>query len=67
MKKKIKMKKKIRDLTTEECRKICENKECAECPFIHVLCNPESPNGWIHHQELYSDLFLDQEVEIEDE
>lgn len=54
---KKKMKKKIRDLSTEECRKICEDKECAECPFIHVLCNPESPNGWIHHQELYSDLF----------
>ena len=38
-----------------------------ECPFIHVLCGPESPNSWIHHQELYSDLFLDQEVEVEDD
>ena len=61
------MKKKIRDLTTEECRKICEGRDCGDCPFLHVLCGPESPNSWIHHQELYSDLFLDQEVEVEDD
>lgn len=61
------MKKKIRDLTTEECGKICEGRDCGECPFIYVLCSPESPNSWIRHKELYSDLFLDQEVEIEDE
>ena len=61
------MKKKIRDLTTEECRKICDDRDCMECPFIHVLCSPESPNSWIHHQELYSDLFLDQEVEVEND
>ena len=60
-------KKKIRDLSTEECRKICEDRDCMDCPFIHVLCGPESPNSWIHHQELYSDLFLDQEVEVEDD
>ena len=63
----VNMKKKIRDLSTEECRKICEDRDCIECPFIHVLCGPESPNSWIHHQELYSDLFLDQEVEVEDD
>lgn len=64
------MKKKIRDLTTYECRKFFEDRDCTDCrdcPFIHVLCGPESPDSWIHHQELYSDLFLDQEVEIEDE
>ena len=61
------MKKKIRDLSTEECRKICGDEDCSTCPFVYVLCRPESPNSWIHHQELYSDLFLDQEVEVEDE
>ncbi len=64
------MKKKIRDLTIEECKKICDERDCMDCmncPFIHVLCGPESPNSWIHHQELYSDLFLNKEVEVEDE
>lgn len=32
------MKKKIRDLTTEECRKICEDKDCSKCPFVYVIC-----------------------------
>lgn len=61
------MKKKIRDLTTEECRKFCEDIDCINCPFIYVACRPGDPDSWIHHQELYSDLFLDQEVEIEDD
>ena len=61
------MKKKIRDLSTEECRKICEDIDCMDCPFLRVLCNPRSEQCWIHHQELYSDLFLDQEVEVEDD
>ena len=61
------MKKKIRDLSIADCRNICEARDCLECPFIPVLCGPESPNNWIHHQELYSDLFLDQEVEVVDE
>ena len=61
------MKKKIRDLSTEECKIICENRDCRDCPFLHVLCGPESPNSWIPYQELYPDLFLDQEVELENE
>ena len=61
------MKKKIRDLSIEECRKICRDRDCMDCPFIYVLCRPDSPTSWIYHQELYSDLFLDQEVEIEDD
>ena len=61
------MKKKIRDLSTEECRKICGDRDCMDCPFLYVLCRPDSPNSWIYHQELYSDLFLDQEVELEDD
>ena len=61
------MKKKIRDLTTEECKKICEDRYWMGCPFLYVLCVPESPNSWIPYQELYPDLFLDQEVEVEDD
>ena len=61
------MKKKIRDLTIEECKKFCEDKDCSKCPFVYVICNPTSYNSWIYHQELYSDGFLDQEVEVEND
>ena len=39
------MKKKIRDLSTEECRKICEDRDCMDCPFLYVICNPTSENN----------------------
>src|SRR5574344_1644958 len=55
------MKKKIRDLTSEEYRewklKNCSN--CLDCPFNYVNCKM-----WVNHKYMYSNKFLDQEVDI---
>ena len=64
------MKKKIRDLTLEEYKKFCikYNDVCEKCPFRLVVCCITSNNLWINHKDIYSDKFLDQEIEVlEDE
>lgn len=64
MKKKIK----LRDLTEEQYWKY--NKKgcyttCDKCMFRLVNCTNHDEDCWIHHKDLYSDKFLDQEIEIE--
>ena len=59
------MKKKIRDLTIEECKKFCGGGIYANCPFEYILCNTNSYNCLLH--QVNADLFLDQEVEVEDD
>lgn len=63
---KLPKKKKLRDLTVEEYRqwknKNCDG-ECNKCLFNLVQCYV-ADNGWVNHKDLYSDKFLDQEVEI---
>lgn len=64
MKKKIK----LRDLTEEQYWKY--NKKgcyttCDKCMFRLVNCTNRDENCWIYHKDLYSDKFLDQEIEIE--
>ena len=59
---------KLRDLTEEQYReyeKDCEKRICAECPFHDVECDSKYDNCWFKHKDLYSDKFLDREVEIE--
>ena len=62
-------KKKLRDLTLEEYKK-WSNKKCASytfcvnCPFAVVNCDENSKACWIKHKELYSDTFLNQEIEV---
>ena len=55
-------KKKLRDLTEEEYgnwqENNCKNK-CSKCIFYCVACS-----NWINHKDLYSDKFLDQEIEV---
>jgi len=57
------MKKKNRDLTSEEYRewerKNCSRVICLACPFNYVNCK-----SWVNHKDLYSNKFLDQEVDI---
>lgn len=64
MKKKIK----LRDLTEKEFRnwKIenCEA-DCKHCFFENVGCIEWKNNCWVKNKNLYSDKFLDQEIEIE--
>ena len=61
-------KKKLRDLTPEEWDKWKEKNcssdlDCKDCIFIHANCGAAS---WIYHKDLYSDKFLDQEIEVEE-
>ena len=62
-------KKKLRDLTMEEYKKFCMkyNDVCAKCPFRLVVCCITADNLWINNKDLYSDKFLEQEIEVEDE
>ncbi len=70
---KEKKKVKLRDLTEEQFNKWVKNNcpkyddYCRGCPFQKVKCdNREKMNdGWYLNKDLYSDKFLDQEVEIE--
>lgn len=71
---KEKKKVKLRDLTEEQYDLWIENNcakhedSCRDCPFQKVQCdNHESINdAWYLNKDLYSDKFLDQEVEVEE-
>lgn len=65
-------KKKLRDLTVEDFKKwkhkMCKKYDgCKGCPFFIVTCNPNFNGFWLNHKDLYSDKFLDQEVDIPQE
>ena len=64
MKKKIK----LRDMTVEQWddyRNECRG-DCDKCVFCFGNCfYSDRKKSWINHKEMYSDKFLDQEVEIE--
>ena len=64
---KLPKKKKLRDLTKEERykweKKNCHNM-CGKCIFDNVYCG--CLNVWVNHKDLYSDAFLDQEIEVEE-
>ena len=66
---KLPKKKKLRDLTAKEWDKwkeICSYTSCSECIFRYVSCiRSDREECWIHHKDLYSDKFLDQEIEVE--
>lgn len=65
---KLPKKKKLRDLTEEEYEKWgntnCKVSVCANCLFANVYCIKNDNRFWIKHKDLYSDKFLDQEVEV---
>ena len=68
---KLPKKKKLRDLTPEEWDKwkeICSYTSCSECIFRYVSCiRSDREECWVNHKDLYSDKFLDQEIEVEDD
>lgn len=37
---------------------------CDDCPFTNVHCNDNAKRFWMNHKDLFSDKFLDQEVEV---
>lgn len=60
---------KLKDLTMEEYRKWlkknCKSINCRDCPFRLVRCI-DTMEGWISNKDLYSEKFLNQEIEIEE-
>lgn len=60
---------KLRDISSEELlqfQKGCSNRECQSCP-IHSIVTSYCSTKWVDHKDLYSDKFLDQEVEVEED
>lgn len=64
----MKMKKKLKYLTPEEFynweKENCNHTECNACPFKSANCNLYDEDSWVNHKELFSDKFLNQELEI---
>lgn len=62
-------KKKLRDLTMEEydkwLDKNCKNNICDKCIFNNVVCS-NADCSWVFHKYLYSDAFLNKEIEVEE-
>lgn len=72
---KEKKKVKLRDLTEEQYKAFVDDRcgnqivgiGCVDCPFYRVSCLYGKDNKcWIDNKDLYSDKFLDQEIEIEE-
>lgn len=69
---------KLRDLTEEQykkwfyancCSKNSEKSitDCFACVVHNAICNPEVIRCWVKHKDLYSNKFLDREIEIKEE
>lgn len=65
----MKIKKKLRDISLEEFKvwsiKNCKQLSCEKCGFSKVRCDEFSRNCWVNNKDIYSDKFLNQEIEIE--
>ena len=63
-------KKKLRELTPKEWYKWsiskCMRTGCDKCIFDRVNCSLDDYDSWINNKDLYSDKFLDQEIEWEE-
>lgn len=69
----MKIKKKLKDITIEEYKDwymkncYCSDGSCDTCPFESVNCTcSTSKIIWINNKDLYSDKFLNKEIEIDD-
>lgn len=65
----MKIKKKLKDISLEEFKvwsiKNCNQLSCEKCVFSKVCCDEVSSDFWINNKDIYSDKFLNQEIEIE--
>lgn len=63
-------KKKLRDLTMKDFKKWKENNcpnekcSCIPCLFNKVYCSCYSKDCWVKNKNLYSDEFLNQEIDV---
>ena len=69
---KEKKKVKLRDLSKRKYvnwwyRHCFEQNKCeVDCPLKNVKCDARFTSSWIDNKDLYSDKFLDQEIEVEE-
>ena len=67
---KEKKKVKLRDMTEEQWQKwrikCGTSRLCSSCPFSRINCSLDDISNWFYHKDLYSDKFLDQEIEAEE-
>lgn len=68
---KEKKKVKLRDLTKEQYKNWYKGhcylyEDCEHCCFKTVQCDYTYERCWINHKDVYSDKFLDQEIEVEE-
>ena len=65
----MKLKKKLKDISLEEFKvwsiKNCKQLSCEKCVFSKVCCDDFSSDFWVNNKDIYSDKFLNQEIEIE--
>lgn len=58
---------KLRDLSKEELEqwinRNCSNTSCKKCVFKYAVC--AGSNSWFNNKDMFSDKFLNQEIEIE--
>lgn len=63
----MKTKIKLKDVTKEEfeqwVKQNCNHRSCKECIFKYVMCT--NSTAWVCNKDLFSDKFLNQEIEIE--
>ena len=63
------IKKKLKDISLEEFKvwsiKNCKQLSCEKCVFSKVCCDDFSSDFWVNNKDIYSDKFLNQEIEIE--
>ena len=63
---------KLRDLSKRKYvnwwyRHCFEQNKCeVDCPLKNAKCDARFTSSWINHKDLYSDKFLDQEIEVEE-
>lgn len=67
---KEKQKIKLKDLTLEQYIKWinnnCSNLTCENCPFYKVDCRKDN-TSWVNNKDLYSEKFLNQEIELKED
>ena len=57
------MKKKIKDLTITECKRICDKcKDCSLCPLWNVIC--EESSFYYSFNDNYEEESFEKEVEV---
>ena len=62
---------KLRDLTKEQYKNWYKGycylyEDCEHCCFKAVQCDYTYERCWINHKDVYSDKFLNQEIEVEE-